>query len=241
MHPSLLHGQVHIWQADLDLKSDHRDILWWPLLSEREKSRAVRFHFELDRNRYIVAHGTLRQLLGRYLNIQAQKVHFKYGDYGKPELDAVHADNEITFNMSHSNGIALYAFARRSLIGVDIERIKEVPDMDAVAGQFFSAKETDNFNKLGQAEKIRAFYRCWTVKEAFVKAIGHGLHFPMDSIDVCIDPDKSARLIQVGGDAKEASQWWIQELKFGNGMAAAFAARGGPFQVHYAQWPPSSI
>jgi len=240
MHPSFLHGQVHIWQAELDLQADHIDILW-PLLSKSEKSRAARFHFEQDRNRYIAAHGILRQILGRYLNIPAQEMQFKYGDYGKPELDAVHADNEITFNMSHSSGTALYGFTRNCPIGVDIERIKEVPDMDAVAGQFFSANETDNFNKLAQAKKIRAFYRCWTVKEAFVKAVGQGLHFPMDCIDICIDPDKSVRLIQVGGDAKEASQWWIKELIPGNGIAGAVAARGGPFQVHYAQWSPSSI
>ena len=235
MHPSLLHGQVHIWQADLDLQADHIDILW-SLLSESEKSRAARFHFERDRNRYITAHGTLRQLLGRYLNVPAQDVRFNYGDYGKPELANDHADGHIYFNMSHSSATALYGFTRNCPIGVDIERIKEIPDMDEVAGQFFSAKEKNVFKKLAQVKKIRAFYRCWTVKEAFVKAVGHGLHLPLESIEVCIEPDQPNRLVQVNGDEREASKWWVKELTPGNGFAGAFAARKDPFQVHYFQW-----
>lgn len=235
MHPSLPHGEIHIWQADLNLQADHTDILW-PLLSDREKPRAASFHFEQDRNRYIIAHGTLRQLIGRYLNVPAQEVLFNYGDYGKPELDTEHADGHIYFNMSHSSGTALYGFARACPIGVDIEKIKEISEMDNVVDQFFSANEKKIFNKFAPAKKMRAFYRCWTLKEAFVKATGQGLNFPLNSLDVSIDPDEAPRLFKVNGDEKEASQWLIQELTPGNGMAAAVSARGGPFQVHHAQW-----
>ena len=233
---SLSNRDIHVWRADLDLPMASIQKLSHTL-SIDEKARAERFRFEQDKNRFIVATGTLRTILGRYLNLEPSRVRFCYGKYGKPRLADTVGNGTIHFNLSHSAGIALYGFTRDYTIGVDIERIHDIPEMDEIVDQFFSMREKDVFRSLAEDMKKEAFFNCWTRKEAFMKAIGDGLWRPLDKFDISFAPGKPARLLSVEGDSKEASGWCIQELNPGRGFAAAFAVEGRNWQLHCWQWP----
>ena len=233
---SLHENDVHIWQAELDLPTPEKDSLAL-LLSPQESARASRFRFEKDRRRFIAAHGILRCMLGHYLGAEPDDVMFCHGPAGKPELAAPHADRGICFNLSHSHGVGLYGFTRGRQIGVDIERIQKIPEMGKIAGNYFSPMENEALNRLPAGKKIQAFFRVWTVKEAYIKAIGRGLSVPLDSFDVCVDPDKPARLIAVRGDAMEASRWSVEALKPDGETAGTVVVRGRGLRVFCGEWP----
>ena len=154
--------EVHIWWADLDKACVDLEAFQLTL-SEDERARAERFRLERDRNRFIAARGTLRQILGNYLAIKPHTIQFDYGKNGKPRLAGKFA-NHIEFNVSHSEGIALYGFFCDQEIGVDVERIIEVPEMEEIAKHYFTNKESEAFFKLPSGEKLHAFFRCWTLK-----------------------------------------------------------------------------
>jgi len=138
--------------------------------------------------------------------------------------------------LSQSDGLALYAFTRDREIGVDIEHIRDISEMEQIAEQFFSARENAVFRTLPKSKKKEAFFNCWTRKEAFIKAIGEGLSWPLDSFDVSLIPGEPARLLKIEGDSKAASRWSIQDLKPAFGFAAAFAVKGRSGRVHCWQW-----
>jgi 4'-phosphopantetheinyl transferase len=198
--------------------------------------RAERFHFEHDRKRFIVARGILRTILGWYLGVEHSRLQFCYRKNGKPALADTFGKGRIHFNLSHSEGLALYAFTRDREIGVDIEYIHDLSEMDQIAERFFSTGENNVFRELPESKKKEAFFRCWTCKEAFIKAIGDGLSHPLDKFDVSSVPGEPARLLGIEGDAKAASRWTIQELKPASGFAAAFAAEGRRWRLRCWQW-----
>jgi 4'-phosphopantetheinyl transferase len=172
-------GEVHIWSASLDLPSESCERLY-PTLSEDERSRSARFRFEHDRQRYLVAHGALRDLLGRYLGTDPRRVRFTYNSFGKPALDPQWG-SRLKFNLSHSAGLALIAIATDADIGIDVEFIRALPEYGEIAGRFFSASEFAEFNRLPEGIRAGAFYNRWTRMEACVKAGGEGLGLPSTS------------------------------------------------------------
>src|SRR5688572_27234414 len=178
---------VHVWRAALDPTPD-------TLLSGDEREKAALFHFEKDRQRYIAARTALRQLIARYENVPAEKIEFTYNAFGKPALKK----SPLRFNTSHSADLALFAFTLRNNIGVDLERIR--PDFAAreIAGQFFSPDEIAALRALPPAAQIEAFFRCWTRKEAFIKAHGSGLSLPLHRFVVSLDDP--ARLVRTDFD-----------------------------------------
>ena len=201
-----------------------------------EKTRAERFHFEEDRKRFIVRRGILRTILGGYLGVDPDQVQFAYGKNEKPELADSFANGEIRFNLSHSGEVALYAFTRDREIGVDIEHIREISDMEQVSNRFFSLRENEVLHILSESKKREAFFNCWTRKEAYIKAIGDGLSCPLDSFDVSLVPGEPARLQRIEGDSEAALRWSIQDLETENGFTAAFAVKGPIERVQYKQW-----
>ena len=231
----LVTNEIHVWCASLDQAVSRLHRLR-QTLSMDERMRAERFRFEQDRTRFIVSRGILRTILGRYLNVEPGRLQFCYGKNGKPMLADTFGKRTIFFNMSDSEGIALYAFSRDGEIGVDIEKICDNPERDQIADQICSVRESAVFRALPETMKKEAFFNCWTRKEAFVKAIGDGLCSPLDKFDVSIVPGESARLLRIEGDSKGASRWSIQDLKPAYGFAAAFAIGRRSWQLRCWRW-----
>jgi 4'-phosphopantetheinyl transferase len=225
--PDLEPGEVHLWEIDLLAAPDEIARLG-SLLDAGERGRAGRYHFDRHRRRYIVGQGSLRVLLGRYGAAPPETLVFEQGPKGKPSLLGPH---ELHFNVSNSDERSVVAVARDGPLGVDIERLRSLADADEIAGRFFSEREAADYASLPAAERPRAFFDCWTRKEAFIKALGEGLFLSLDRFDVSLRPDRPARLERIDGDEAKAREWSLTELRFDDDFAGALAA----------PWTPRSI
>lgn len=227
--------QVQVWITSLDQGSEAM-AGYLDTLEPAERARAFRFHFERDRARFIVARGTLRALLGQYLNAQPGEIRFSYNSYGKPSLSGLGADEGIRFNVSHSHDSALFAFCWNREVGVDIERIRPDFGTEQIAERFFSPGEIAALRELRPEQRVEAFFNCWTRKEAYIKARGEGLSFPLDQFDVGLAPGEPARLLCVRGEPNEALRWSMRDLDAGEEYRAAVIAEGNDWQLkrHYA-------
>jgi 4'-phosphopantetheinyl transferase len=172
---------VHLWHFST-LISDAEEHTLFALLSPDEVLRAERFYFPLHRRRYIATRGFLRRILGFYLEIKPELIHFLYSSHHKPYL----ANIDLEFNVSHSHDMALLAFTKKHSIGVDIEKINNHFN-PAVAKRFFSEPEYTHLMNRESSAQAALFYAIWSRKEAVVKAIGEGLHFPLKSFSVLVD------------------------------------------------------
>jgi 4'-phosphopantetheinyl transferase len=191
-----LGNEIHVWQAALD--RDARSLAELEsLLSPDEKARAGRFRFEKDRNRYIVGRGMLRRLLGAYAGKAPGELEFTYGEHGKPALAGENesASGGINFNLAHSADLVVYAIARKRTLGIDVERIKPESAGEGIARRYFSRQEVEELLTLRVEERAEAFFRCWTRKEAYLKALGTGLQTPLDSFSVSLSPGKPAKFL----------------------------------------------
>ncbi len=208
----MLEVAVHLWSLDLP---EHLLPELSRLLSDDEHARAQRFVYPRDRNRYIAGRARLRQLLAAETGRAPQSLRFRYGANGKPSLDGGPA-----FNLSHSGTLAALAIgAATPEIGLDIERIR--PIEDTVARRHFSPAEYAALSRLRGDDWLTGFYRCWTRKEAIIKARGLGLAMPLDSFDVSLTAN--ARLERIDGDTAEA--WRLVHFEPAPGWSGALAAR----------------
>lgn len=181
------------------------------LLSESERNRASHFVFDRDRRRFIVSRGRLRQLLGARLGVAPQSVELTYGAYGKPALaNSPHLD--LRFNVSHCEDLAVYAFSHGIDVGIDVEAIRFLPDADHIAARVFSRRENEAYRALAPRDKPLGFFNCWTRKEAFIKALGHGLGFPLDSFDVSLSPRQPPMILRVGATPGEECDWRMESF-----------------------------
>ena len=233
-YAELSQHDVHIWYASLNqpLASFERLAL---LLSPDEQARAKRFYFEKDRIRYANGRGILRSILAYYLNIEPQYVQLCYGDYGKPYLERHSAEMALDFNLSHSNDLALYAITRGKSVGIDLEHIREVADIDQVVKKFFAAREQVAFYNLHPHERREAFFKVWTRKEAYLKAIGVGLSEPLYYVEVSVSPQGQPGLSNVVGNSQAASRWFLQDMASPPGYVATLAVEEKAYQLTYLQ------
>jgi 4'-phosphopantetheinyl transferase len=208
-----------------------------PLLAPDECARADRFHFARDRNRFIVARGSLRTILGAYLQQEPAQLSFSYSQYGKPALADELAGNQLTFNLSHANELALIAVTRERGLGVDIEFIRPQFASEEIAERFFSDHEVAALRTLPEPAQSEAFFNCWTRKEAYIKAIGEGMSMPLNQFHVSLKPGSPAELLGNLRDANEVSRWSLQELAPGPGYVAAVAVEGKDWQLRCWQYP----
>jgi 4'-phosphopantetheinyl transferase len=194
-------------------------------LSADECDRAGRFVFERDRRRFIVGRARLRQLVALRLGIRPEAVEFAYGPRGKPRLSSRFASADLRFNVSHSAGLAVYAFARGREVGIDVEAVRALPGADQVAARFFSRRENEAYRALDAGDRPLGFFNCWTRKEAFIKALGDGLHCPLDSFEVSLVPGAAPEILSVAGVAGLDCGWTLCEpgIDLGPGFAAAVA------------------
>jgi len=233
----LARNEVHIWRATVEVTPEVAARAEKSLSSD-ERAKADRFFFERDRHRFIVARGFLRGILSLYLNCTPTDLHFSYSEYGKPFLAGRHADSDLNFNLAHSAKLALYGITLRRAIGVDLERIRHEFDTVEIARTFFSAGESSRLLSIPTNARAKAFFDCWTRKEAFIKAKGMGLSLPLDQFDVSLSPGEPALLLQTRWDANERLRWSLRAIDVGPGYAASVAVEGHDWQPSY--WQVSS-
>lgn len=230
-------GEVHVWRASLipPTRELHR---LSRTLAPDEKQRAQRFHFAKDRDRFIAARGTLRALLGLYLDQPPEGFEFHYGPRGKPSL--IGAASSLQFNVAHSHDLALYALTCDRDVGVDIEHLQSRISGDEIAERFFSSEEVAALRVLPPAQQQEAFFNCWTRKEAYLKANGEGIAFGLDKFTVSLAPGEPAALLSTLLDPAEADRWSICHLDPGPGYAGAVAVSGPIGRLACWQWHGSS-
>lgn len=225
-------GEIQVWYASLN--RPHSQFL--ALLSRDEIERASRFIFESDRIHFIVRRGILRIILGNYLGIAPGQVHITYSANNKPILADHYNCPQLCFSLSHSEGMAIYAFTCEKEIGVDIEQIRDIPNAEQIFERVFSPRENEVFQILSESQRKEAFFNCWTRKEAFFKATGDGLSLPFDGFDVSLVPGKPAKLLDIMGNPEEVSRWSMQDLKGASGFAAALVIQGESGTISSCQW-----
>jgi 4'-phosphopantetheinyl transferase len=228
---ALPEDEVQLWRVDLEAIRDDESRCQ-KMLSSDELTRAARFHFSRDRQRFVSSRALLRTILAGYLETDPDALRFSYSKKEKPSLGSTHAGSNITFNVSHSGGIALLAFTRRRDIGVDVEKVRTDFDVDAIARRFFSSQEQRQLAAFPSGEKFEAFFRCWTRKEAYIKATGEGLSLPLGQFDVSLDSGGKNALLATRPDESEAGQWLLRGVPAGPGYLAALCVRGRDWKLN---------
>ena len=216
MHSSAV--RVDVWRVALDVASRARSVL-----SPDELARADRFHFERDKLRFIRCRSALRALLSDHLAIPADAIRFEYSANGKPRIAVAQNSSCLTFNVSHSADVALIAIGNTQHLGVDIERIRFDLDVSALAERFFSLQERAELRALPNDLSVSGFFAGWTRKEAFIKATGNGLSFPLANFSVSVHPAIKPQLKEIQGDADVARRWCLVDIKAATGYRAALA------------------
>ncbi len=230
---TLSNNDVHIWRVFLDQPATCVRQLALELSAD-EQDRARCFYFEQARTRFIVARGFLRRILSYYLGIEPGQLQFRYGDYGKPALAESSNAGSLRFNLSHSHELALYAVTLGREVGIDIEHMRHIPEVEQLVERFFSAQEIAAFRALHPNERYEAFFKLWTRKEAYLKVTGAGLSLPPHRFVVSLN--EPARLLNAAGKPQEAARWSLQDLRSVPGYAAALAVEGARYQLAYYQY-----
>ncbi len=214
--------RVHIWRALFRQGLACMGRLF-ETLSQGERERAGRLRPE-DRERFIFAHGMLRRLLGPYVGCPPQYLVFKYNEYGKPFLSDSVGSQGIQFNLSHSDEMTLVAVTEGKAVGIDVERMRRIPDIVQMVSRFFSPGERNFLNSLGSAEFMEGFFAIWTAKEAFLKGIGKGLSLGLDTFTLNFLAGESRGLISIDDDA-DACSWKVIRLFPGPEYSGALAVK----------------
>ena len=222
---------AHVWAVRLDDACVDLDG-GRELLSPDERERAARFHFERHRRRYLIAHIALHRILSRYLQIDPARLSFDLGSNGKPKLHPALASDSVEFNISHSNEMALVAINRVGDIGVDIEYVKPEFKFEEIAERFFTAREVASLRGLPSVLQRQAFFKCWTCKEAFLKAKGTGLSGKLDEVEINLAPPDQVRI------GASVPGWSLTELDPVETYESALVVAEPLAPIYYYQWQP---
>jgi 4'-phosphopantetheinyl transferase len=230
VRPLLGRDEVHLWRCWLDQPDDRLEELR-AVLSPEERIRADRPYQERGRRHAVVARGFLRRVLAGYAGVAPEVLSFSYGHKGKPSFGVLDEHADLRFNLSHSGELAILAVARERDLGVDVERLRLIPDHADIAARFFSPAENAELEARWSDDPIRGFFTCWTRKEAYIKATGLGLSQPLDGFDVALAPDEPARLLRVERDEGETSRWTFAAFVPAPGYLGAIAVEGAGWTV----------
>ena len=225
--PRLEAAEVHVYSVSLTQPQQMLARLA-SMLSEDERERAGRFHFQIHSSRFMAGRGLLRLLLGRHLEREPAELDFIYQPGGKPELGP--SQGGVHFNLAHFEDTLLLAVSRLGPLGVDLERVRDLPDLEGLVGRFFSVREATAFARLPAPEKPQAFFNLWTRKEAWLKATGDGIAQGLDKVEVTFLPKEPARLLAL--PASDAPQdWTLHELQPAPGFVGALALKQPTFSL----------
>ena len=220
--PALAADAVHVWRFDLRAPcpalADH-----WGLLDTAERDRASRFYRAKDASDFARSHAMMRLVLGHYAGRPAAELAYEFGPRGKPVLAAPSA--AISFNLSHSGGLAVLGVARRRRLGIDIERVRLATEVEAIAGRFFAGPERDAILCRQGAPRRREFVRYWCLKEAFIKAEGVGLSLPLTDFTILPAAAGDFR-VTVADPAAVTGAWRMCLLPAPAGFEAALCTDG---------------
>jgi 4'-phosphopantetheinyl transferase len=222
--------EVQVWGVWLS-GSDASLAYYRSMLSPEELQRAERFRFEHLRHSYTRSRGSLRLLLAHYLGRPPSEIQLICRPKGKPIL---RDSSQIDFNASHSGQMALYAFTVGCELGIDVEQLRKLDDAESIAARFFSTAEASELLSLTPEQRGPAFFRCWTRKEAYVKAVGDGLAIPLNRFQVTLLPGIPARFVQLASDMGTAADWTLDHLELAPGYLGALAYRDNrrPTAIH---------
>jgi len=225
---------VHAYRA---LLVDHvpRIEALFGLLSADERLRAEEFRAGVLRDRFVLSRGILRELLSRYLAVSPTEIAFDYGFRGKPGLQRP-ADSGVTFNLSHSGDVALYALACGRAVGVDVENWGRPVAHGKVSRRFFAEAEKAELAALPADLVRRGFFNCWTRKEAYLKARGRGLSVSLADFAVSLTPGEPAALRWVADEPDAVNRWRLQVIDPGDGYVAAVCVEGDGWQLQCVEW-----
>jgi 4'-phosphopantetheinyl transferase len=233
--PALAPAEIHVWKINL-AATDHEQLAMEKLLSAEECERAARFHFAADKNRFVVRRAVLRQLLAAQLEIPPAAVRYNFSSHGKPAVANPENSGGLGFSCSHSADWALVALARASELGVDLEKQRQLDEIDGLAERFFSEMEIRELMSLPQNLKTAGFFNGWTRKEAIVKAIGLGLTFPLNRFSVTLAPDRPAALLEVADDSVAAQKWTMAALDVRPDYSAALVFADPDAKIKLFGW-----
>lgn len=224
MNTAISDAEMHLWHFSLTGHSTQSDALF-DTLSEDERSRAARFIFTKDRARFVIARGSLRLLLASYLRQPPEKIRFRYGPQGKPELEMGELEPQLHFNLSHSDEVGFCAVARGRQVGADVEKIRsEALDGIGIAEQYFTTFEANLIRSAPVEMQTEVFFRLWTRKEAFLKGCGQGLSESLNKFEVSLE-ETAIRFLGNSGD--DYGNWSVHEFRPCFGYVAAVAIEGG--------------
>ena len=211
---------VEVWHVRLDVSEAQlaRDR---ELLGPTERARADRFLFDKHRHRWTACRAALRRLLADRTGQSPDQLAFEKGEHGKPYL-LPKTPTGLQFNISHSDVHALVAMSFGAELGVDLERVNPSRDIDAIAERFFSPLEAQRYFRVDPAEeRLKTFFRLWSCKEAYIKALGLGLAAGLHNFDILLAPDTPARLGATRPDEAQAAHWHLLELAGPEGYESA--------------------
>lgn len=211
--------QVHIWMLHTSA-SNNTVARCEQVLAPDETRRAAQFRLGRARESYVVTRGVLRHLLGNYLGLYPAHIRFEYGSNGKPTLAP---DTGLQFNVTHSGDIAAVAVTAGCGIGIDLEQVRTLPDLEQIAERFLCSDEAAEIHSLPAGEREKAFFTCWTRKEAYVKATGVGLSKPLKSFHITVKPDAPAKLVLLEHETTSSKSWTLHDLRLAPGYAGAVA------------------
>jgi len=229
-------NEVHLWQVSLDQPCSRIQELE-QLLCLTEKLRAGKFVFDQHRRRFIVGRGFLRSILGGYLDQQATNLEFSYGPQGKPALVSPDIHDKLYFNVSHSHEMALYAISRNRQVGVDVEYLRAKQDVENIAQRYFYPGEYKVIGSLPAEKKRVAFFKAWTVKEAYAKATGEGLSV-LEQVETSLSLNGPAALLNVYGSSGAMARWSSRQIHPSPDYMAALVVEGRDWRLRCVMHNP---
>lgn len=229
---TLAHNECHIWQACVDGVSKEQFDTMFGSLSSEEQSRANRFLLEKHKNMFILTHSMLRQIISCYLHILPDEILIEKNNFGKPKIKKEQCAIPLNFNLSHSKNLVLFAFTLEYEVGIDIEYIRAVKGYKKIAQKVFSQKEIHALSSLSNEDQTIGFFNCWTRKEAFIKALGVGMHYPLKqfSVDIC----SGREYWNLQDDNIDTKNWSFVSLDLKD-FAAALAVTGKIDTISFTQ------
>ena len=233
--PTLRAGEIHVWRCAVGAPGDETQAR--KHLDEQEIGRAARLRSAAASRRFVAARGALREIAARYLGVEPTSLRFAGEPRGKPRFVAPGDATRLRFNLSHSGDLVLLAFCLDHEVGVDVERTARDVAWPDIASRYFTPLEARRLSELPAARRRRAFFVCWSCKEAVGKALGEGLAATLTAIEVPVPLGDRPVLVRRGGSAGEGP-WYLRRLAPGRGYVGALASSDTSSAVRLLIWDP---
>ena len=233
-----LNSKIHIWSANLD-QPENISQKYYLVLSQQEKDQADKYKVKELRDRYILSKGILKQLLADYKTCEYQEIKFEYNSFGKPCIATSSNADDICFNLSHSGNLAVFSFVKNKNIGIDVEQVQEIPDMDGVVNLCFSEFEKEWFYRISPGQKKEIFYKIWTTKEAYIKAIGKGFSFSPNRINLELNSKNEIIFKEIIGD-DELKRWKLYSFNPEPGSISSVVVENNDYAIEHFNVDPRS-